>query len=154
MSKNYPAGTQGLFNDLPDSKKKAFICEIPNVGGIGVSGGVKPGTVGAGCDLAIMVDASSSIIGKSNFQRVMNFVTGVFQSFTLGRGVRYGLVVFGSSAKVVFGFNQYNSIQDVDAEIAKVAWIGGTCNAGAAILECKASLFLVVQEGETVSYLY
>ena len=41
----------------------------------------------------------------------------------------------------MFGFNQYNSIQDVDAEIAKVAWIGGTCNAGAAILECKASLF-------------
>ena len=30
MSKNYPAGTQGLFNDLPDSNKKAFICEIPN----------------------------------------------------------------------------------------------------------------------------
>ena len=47
-----------------------------------------------------MVDASSSINGKDNFQLVMNFVTDVFHSFTLGSGIRYGLVVFGSSAKV------------------------------------------------------
>lgn len=29
MAKDYPAGTQGLFNDLKDSSKKAYICEIP-----------------------------------------------------------------------------------------------------------------------------
>ena len=47
-----------------------------------------------------MVDTSSSINGKDNFQLVTNFVTSVFHSFTLGKGVRYGLVVFGTSAKV------------------------------------------------------
>ena len=29
MSKDYPPGTQGLFNDLPDWIPRAFICEIP-----------------------------------------------------------------------------------------------------------------------------
>ncbi|KAJ7392887.1 C-type lectin domain 4 member E [Desmophyllum pertusum] len=29
MSKDYPPGTQGLFNDLPDYFKRAFICEMP-----------------------------------------------------------------------------------------------------------------------------
>lgn len=56
-----------------------------------------------------MVDASSSINGKDNFQLVMNFVTDVFHSFTLGSGIRYGLVVFGSSAKVQF-FLQKNTM--------------------------------------------
>lgn len=53
-----------------------------------------------GFDLAFMVDASSSIGGEANFRIAMNFVTRVFHSFTLGKGVRYGLVVFGDSVKV------------------------------------------------------
>ncbi|KAJ7382019.1 hypothetical protein OS493_037662 [Desmophyllum pertusum] len=35
MSKNYPPGTEGLFNDLPDYLKRAFICEIPRAEGLG-----------------------------------------------------------------------------------------------------------------------
>lgn len=53
-----------------------------------------------GCDLAFMVDISSSIGGDANFQLVMKFVISIFRSFTLGGGIRYGLVTFGSSAKV------------------------------------------------------
>ena len=29
MAKDYPARTQGLFNDLRDTQKRAYICEIP-----------------------------------------------------------------------------------------------------------------------------
>lgn len=29
MSKDRPAGTQGLFDDLPDGTERAYICEIP-----------------------------------------------------------------------------------------------------------------------------
>ena len=50
--------------------------------------------------MAFMVDVSSSIGGDANFQLVMKFVISIFHSFTLGGGVRYGLVVFGGSAKV------------------------------------------------------
>lgn len=57
-----------------------------------------------GLDLAIMVDASASVRGGANFQLVMNFVTDVFHSFKLGKVVRYGLVVFGSRAKVCMYF--------------------------------------------------
>ncbi|KAJ7385795.1 hypothetical protein OS493_013829 [Desmophyllum pertusum] len=96
-----------------------------------------------------MVDTSSSINGKDNFQLVTNFVTSVFHSFTLGKGVRYGLVVFGTSAKVVFGFNQYTSIYDVDAEVSSLTLTGGSCNVGAALLECKTSLFVGDAGGRT-----
>lgn len=30
MAKDYPAGTQGLFNDLSELSRKAYICEIPH----------------------------------------------------------------------------------------------------------------------------
>ena len=53
-----------------------------------------------GCDLAFMVDASSSIGGEANFRLVMNFVTRVFHAFPRNAGVRHGLVVFGSHVEV------------------------------------------------------
>lgn len=53
-----------------------------------------------GCDLAFMVDLSSSIGGDANLELVIKFIISIFHSFTLGGGVRYGLVVFGSSVKV------------------------------------------------------
>lgn len=52
-----------------------------------------------------MVDTSSSIGGEANFQLVIEFVISIFHAFTLGGGVRYGLVAFGSSVKVC-GYNK------------------------------------------------
>ena len=52
-----------------------------------------------------MLDTSSSIGGDENLQLVIKFVIGIFHSFTLGGGVRYGLVAFGSSFKVC-GYNK------------------------------------------------
>lgn len=57
------------------------------------------------CDLAFMVDTSSSIKGEVNFQLVKKFVTKVFHLFSRGGDVRYGLVVFGNKAEVnIFDF--------------------------------------------------
>lgn len=52
-----------------------------------------------GCDLAFMVDVSSSITSQ-DLNLALNLISKVFHSFTLGNGVRYGLLVFGESAKV------------------------------------------------------
>ena len=52
-------------------------------------------------DLAFMVDASSNIKDTFTFELMMRFVRRVFHSFTLNRGVRYGLVVYGNSVKVL-----------------------------------------------------
>lgn len=59
-----------------------------------------------GCDLAFMVDVSSSISGEANFKLVMEFVKSIFHSFTMGASLRFGLVVFGGSVKVHFNFER------------------------------------------------
>ena len=46
-------------------------------------------------------DFESIIMDKVNFQLMMRFIRTVFHSFTLDRGVRYGLLVYGSSIKVL-----------------------------------------------------
>ena len=51
-----------------------------------------------------MVDASSSIGGEANFKLVIEFVKTIFHSFTMSATLRYGFVIFGSSAKVRKGF--------------------------------------------------
>ena len=55
-----------------------------------------------------MVDTSSSVGGDENFQLVIKFVISIFHSFTLGGGVRYGLLAFSSSVKVC-GQTDYHS---------------------------------------------
>lgn len=52
-----------------------------------------------GCDLVIVVDTSKNINGN-DFQVLINFVTTVFHSFTLGSSTRYGLAIFGGSVEV------------------------------------------------------
>ena len=48
-----------------------------------------------------MVDTSSSLGGKENVKLLMNFVTDVFHSFNISsEDARYGLVLFGKTAKV------------------------------------------------------
>lgn len=46
------------------------------------------------------MDTSTNLIGEKNFQLVMELVKEVFHSFSLGKGMRYGLAVFGDSFKV------------------------------------------------------
>ena len=64
-----------------------------------------------GFDMAIMVDASSSIGGQTHLQLVMDFVKSVYHEFLLENGVRYGLVVFGSGiVEVKYPFLLYSMI--------------------------------------------
>ena len=53
------------------------------------------------------------IRGGGNFQLVMNFVTNLFHSFTLGGDVRYGLAVFGNRVQV-----KTSNVLDYDAMTA------------------------------------
>ena len=47
-----------------------------------------------------MLDASTSIGGEANFKLCIEFIKTFFHAFTLGGGIRFGFVIFGSSAKV------------------------------------------------------
>lgn len=43
--------------------------------------------------------------------------------------------------QVVFGFSQYTSISEVESACLSVTPIGGSCTAGAALSQCKSTLF-------------
>lgn len=68
-----------------------------------------------------MLDASGSIQGEANFKLCIDFIKVVFHAFGMGGGIRFALVIFGSSAQVVFDFSKYSSISDVDAASAQVS---------------------------------
>lgn len=46
---------------------------------------------------------TSKNIDENDLQDLLNFVTAVFHSFTLGNDVRYGLATFGGSVEVFHG---------------------------------------------------
>ncbi|XP_078372611.1 cochlin-like [Oculina patagonica] len=112
---------------------------ISEAGAISITGSTaaKPG----GCDLAFLVDASSSIGGEQNFRLVLNFVTKVFHSFSLRDGMRYGFVAFGSSVKIVFGFSEYTAMSDIDSAVGSTELLHGTCSADEALYQCGTELF-------------
>lgn len=68
-----------------------------------------------------MLDASASIQGEANFKLCIDFIKVVFHAFGMGGGIRFALVIFGSSAQVVFDFSKYSSISDVDTALGQVS---------------------------------
>lgn len=66
-----------------------------------------------------MLDASASIQGEANFKLCIDFIKVVFHAF--GGGIRFALVIFGSSTQVVFDFSKYSSISDVDTALGQVS---------------------------------
>lgn len=75
------------------------------------------------CDLAFMLDASDSLQGEVNFKLCIEFIKIVFHAFGMGGGIRFALVLFGSSAQVVFDFSKYSSISDIDGALGQVCEI-------------------------------
>ena len=67
-----------------------------------------------------MLDASDSLQGEENFKLCIEFIKIVFHAFGMGGGIRFALVLFGSSAQVVFDFSKYTSISDVDTALGQV----------------------------------
>ena len=67
-----------------------------------------------------MLDASDSLQGEANFDLCIAFIKIVFHAFGMGSGIRFGLVLFGSSAQVVFDFSKYSSISDLDGALGQV----------------------------------
>lgn len=67
-----------------------------------------------------MLDASDSLQGEANFKLCIEFIKIVFHALGMGGGIRFALVLFGSSAQVVFDFSKYTSISDVDTALGQV----------------------------------
>lgn len=69
-----------------------------------------------------MLDASKNINSDEDFKLCVEFIKVVFHAFGMAGGIRFALVTFGGTAKVVFDFKEYSSISDVDLALDKV-WI-------------------------------
>lgn len=67
-----------------------------------------------------MLDASDSLQGEANFKLCIEFIKIVFHAFGMGGGIRFALVLFGSSAQVAFDFSKYSSISEVDSALGQV----------------------------------
>ena len=68
-----------------------------------------------------MLDASDSIQSEAEFNLCIEFIKVIFHAFGMGGGIRFALVIFGSSAQVVFDFSKYSSISDVDQALGGVS---------------------------------
>lgn len=93
-------------------------------------------------DLAFMLDASSSIGGDVNFQLCLKFIKSICSSFTISsKAYRIGLILFGASASVSFGFSKYSSASQLDSAIGELKLIEGACAAGQGLSKCQSQLF-------------
>lgn len=67
-----------------------------------------------------MLDASDSIQGEANFKLCIEFILVIFRAFGMSGGIRFALVLFGSSAQVAFDFSKYSSISEVETALGQV----------------------------------
>lgn len=64
-------------------------------------------------DLGFVVEASASIekYGPGNFKRLLQFVSGVIQKFSVSPSkTRVGVVTFGAKTDLLFGFQRLEHV--------------------------------------------
>ena len=95
-------------------------------------------------DLIFVLDSSSSI-GSVNFQEVREFVKNFIMSgITIGRDDdQVGVILFGSTAQVVFNLNAYQTQAELLNAINSISYTGQRTNTAAALRQ-------LIDEGFTV----
>ena len=72
-----------------------------------------------------MIDGSSAVLNEQNFRQILNFVSAVSHSFSIGHHMtRVGVVVFSLEAFVIFNFHTYFDIQNIDQALNSVQYPG------------------------------
>lgn len=92
-------------------------------------------------DIGFVIDGSSSV-GTSNFRTLLQFVANVSKEFEISdTDTRIGAVQYTYEQRLEFGFDKYNSKNDILSAIRRVGyWSGGT-STGAAIQYALEQLF-------------
>lgn len=108
---------------------------------------------GAKADIVFLLDSSGSV-GSTDFGKMLKFVQGVADKFTIGpNDIQVGVDTFQSSVKTQFNMNHYKDKNALKAAIGKIAYHGGGTNTGPAIkymttdsFSAKAGKYYFVQE--------
>ncbi|XP_053315742.1 vitrin [Spea bombifrons] len=92
-------------------------------------------------DIAFVIDGSSSV-GTGNFRTVLQFIANISSEFEISdTDTRIGAVQYTYEQRLEFGFDKYNTKQDVVNAIMRINyWSGGT-STGAAITYASEQLF-------------
>lgn len=85
------------------------------------------------CDLAFMLDTSTSIGGEANFQLTLTFIVSVFEAIGVSAQIRFAFIQFGSSAEIMFSFSKYSSMSEIRTSVMGAKMSGGECKAGVAL---------------------
>ena len=95
-------------------------------------------------DLGFVIDGSGSIeyYGKGNYQKVKDFVKSVVQGLDVSLdGTHVGVVLYSSTAEVVFGFKKHYDKASMLAEIDNMYYPGRSTYTGKALRLARTGLF-------------
>ncbi|KAL3875072.1 hypothetical protein ACJMK2_038010 [Sinanodonta woodiana] len=93
-------------------------------------------------DIVFLLDASSSE-GSENFQKQLDFVSGMTKQLTIGpNNVQISVVTFSDSTYNQFYLNTYSNEQDILQAIRNVTYNQGTTNTGDALKFIREKSFL------------
>lgn len=96
---------------------------------------------GTKVDLGFLIDISSRMDGAS-FAQVIAFVKQIYKAFPIGRAdTHVGLVTCAAGARVVFNFNSYSNVRQLDVAFSRVRNSRGKLNIHVGFKVAQTQLF-------------
>ena len=93
-------------------------------------------------DIGFVVDASISV-RESGFRKSKHFIKFVLQRFKISEsGIHVGLIRFSTTARIIFNFEEYYTIGDINAAIDSMTYVKGVTNTDRALRLARTKLFL------------
>ena len=94
-----------------------------------------------GLDMVFVLDASGSI-GSSNFERMKQTLVDIVSELSIGPDTtRVAVVVFSSSANLIFNLNRYTDKETLIEAIRDIQYTGGGTDTAAALALLRTNVF-------------
>lgn len=93
-------------------------------------------------DIGFAIDASTSVRG-SGFRKSKDFIKFVLQRFKISElGIHVGLIRFSTTIKMIFDFEEYYTIGEINAAIDSMKYVKGATYTDRALRLARSKLFL------------
>jgi collagen type VI alpha len=86
-------------------------------------------------DICFILDASASV-GPTNFELMLTYVSSIVKDLTIyGQDHRFSAITYSTEVKTIFGFNRYNTVQQVLEAILTTPYTSGSTNTAGGLRE-------------------
>lgn len=93
-------------------------------------------------DIGFAIDASRSVKG-GGFRKSKDFIKFVLQRFKISElGIHVGLIRFSTTVKMIFNFEEYYTIEEINAAIDSMEYVQGATFTDRALRLARTKLFL------------